>query len=171
MRGRRAVLQGVGLAIGLLVLASPIAGAERPCADEKSGQFDFWIGEWKVTAGGKLAGTNSIRPILDGCVLQETWAGAQGSSGSSLNHYDPTTGKWHQYWVWHNGSVLRLVGEYSDGKMVLSGETTDRQGKKVLNRITWYDNDDGTVRQHWEQSADGGKTWNDTFDGLYSKKG
>ena len=53
----------------------------------------------------------------------------------------------------------------------LSGEEIAPDGKKKLNRVTWYDNEDGTVRQHWEQSEDGGKTWKNAFDGLYRRKG
>jgi len=40
----------------------------------------------------------------------------------------------------------------------------------VRNRISWHDNSDGTVRQHWETSADAGKSWQTAFDGLYRKK-
>jgi hypothetical protein len=29
--------------------------------------------------------------------------------------------------------------------------------------------DGGKVRQHWESSADDGKTWTTAFDGLYAK--
>jgi len=155
----------------LLAAAVPVLATEpEHCADEKSHQFDFWIGEWNVTAGGKPAGTNSIQPILDGCVLQETWAGAQGSAGSSFNFYNPKTGKWHQFWVWRNGTTLNLSGEYTEGKMILTGNAEGRDGKQRMNRITWYDNDDGTVRQHWERSTDAGETWTTAFDGLYRKK-
>ena len=155
----------------LLAIPATSAQAGATCADEKrSHQFDFWIGEWEVMAGGKLAGTNSIQPILDGCVLQENWKGSRGSAGSSLNHFDPSTGKWHQFWVWRNGTTLKLSGEFKGGKMILEGETKGQDGKTILNRITWYDNPDGTVRQHWQQSTDRGKTWTDSFDGLYRKK-
>jgi hypothetical protein len=155
----------------MLLACSVLVGAEpkSPCAAE-SHQFDFWIGEWEVTAGGKTAGTNSIRPILDGCVLQETWSGAAGSAGSSFNFYNPQTGKWQQFWVWRNGTTLELSGEFGEGKMVLTGQTKSADDKKIANRITWYDNEDGTVRQHWEQSGDGGKSWSTAFDGLYKKK-
>ena len=152
------------VAATLPALAQPVGG----CA-EKSDQFNFWIGEWNVTADGKQAGTNSIQPILDGCVLKESWIGAAGSKGVSLNFYNPRTEKWQQFWVWRNGTTLELSGEYKDGKMVLSGTSLNRAGKKVENRITWYDNADGTVRQHWETSPNG-KQWNTSFDGLYKKK-
>jgi hypothetical protein len=142
------------------------------CADAaKSHQFDFWIGEWEVTSGGKVVGHNSIQPILDGCVLQETWAGAGGSAGSSFNYYNPKTDQWHQFWVWRNGTTLPLLsGKYADGKMMLAADSVDAKGKPVKMRITWYNNPDGTVRQHWEASSDAGASWQTRFDGLYRKK-
>ena len=159
------------LAAALLSLSSVGAQAPSdPCADPKAHQFDFWIGEWDVTANGKPAGTNSIQPILDGCVLQETWSGAQGSAGSSFNYYDAGNEKWHQFWVWRNGTTLDLAGEFQDGQMVLRGKQRGKDGKPVWNRITWTANEDGTVRQHWEQSMDRGTTWDSTFDGLYTKQ-
>lgn len=158
-------------AIVLLVLAiaAQAAAAQPPtsCSSPKAHEFDFWIGEWTVTAGGQVAGTNSIRPILDGCVLQETWSGATGSAGSSFNFYDPQRGKWRQLWVWRNGTTIEAEGDFADGKMVLAGQTTAQDGSSVDNRITWFDNADGTVRQHWEVSRDGGETWTTSFDGHY----
>ncbi|HUF09132.1 MAG TPA: hypothetical protein VMO47_07425 [Rhodothermales bacterium] len=160
------VLSGLSWAI------APVAFSQAPAcsSEEKSHQFDFWIGDWEVTAGGKVAGHNLIEPILDGCVIQENWTGAGGSAGSSFNFYNPQTDGWEQFWVWRNGTTIHTKGGYSDGKMVLEGETTNQQGQSVLNRITWHDNDDGTVRQHWQMSSDGGETWTDAFDGLYTKR-
>jgi hypothetical protein len=159
-------------ALGLCLIAGAATAQQVPsCADsEKSRQFDFWIGEWEVEANGKLAGTNSIRPILDGCVLQETWSGSRGSAGSSFNFYNPATGKWQQFWVWRKGTTLELEGEYAEGRMVLAGDSLDPEGKPLRNRITWYDNEDGSVRQHWEISRDGGESWETSFDGLYRRR-
>jgi len=159
----------------LLLAAAALAAASAPapaadCSNANSHQFDFWIGEWEVQAGGQVAGTNSIRPILDGCVLQETWTGAKGGAGSSFNFYDPSRGKWRQLWVWRAGTTLELEGEYREGQMILAGSSKDGAGKPVENRITWQANPDGTVRQHWETSADGGKTWSTAFDGSYRKR-
>lgn len=156
----------------LLVLGGTGVHAQTssPCSDERSRDFDFWVGDWDVAANEKLAGTNSIQPILDGCVLQETWSGAGGSAGSSFNFYNPQTENWQQFWVWRNGTTLELEGGYADGKMVLEGESRDREGNAILNRITWHNNSDGTVRQHWQISKNGGVTWQDAFDGLYTKR-
>jgi len=154
----------------LFALPLPVPAQQNGCSDEKSHEFDFWVGEWEVTAGGEVAGHNSIQPILDGCVLQENWRGAKGSAGSSFNFYDPQAKKWRQLWVWKNGTTLELEGDYADGKMILEGESLDPKGKKVRNRITWYDNPDGTVRQHWEVRPPGEKAWKSAFDGTYRKR-
>ena len=159
---------------GAIVLAVGPAFAQEsdavaPCSHENSHQFDFWIGEWNVYAGEKLVGENSIQPILDGCVLQETWAGKGGSAGSSFNFFNPQTEKWQQFWVWRNGTTLELEGGYADGKMTLAGVSAGQDGAEVEQRITWYDNEDGTVRQHWE-SRSGDAEWQTAFDGLYRRK-
>jgi len=162
-------MRALAILLAMLVATPVLCGPA--CSDaEKSGQFDFWIGEWEVYAGDKHVGRNSIRPILDGCVLQESWRGDGGSAGSSLNFYNPSSGVWEQFWVWRNGTTLHLTGAFADGRMTLEGESVGPDGADVRNRITWYDNEDGTVRQHWQTSADGGASWKTVFDGLYRKK-
>lgn len=142
----------------------------KPCSSPEHRQFDFWVGDWDVTVGGKQAGTNSIQLILGDCVLLENWAGNGGVSGKSLNIYDSAKGKWQQTWVDSGGSVLELYGGFNDGAMRLTGETTGKDGRKTIERITWHPIDKDHVRQHWEQSRDGGKTWSTAFDGLYTRK-
>jgi hypothetical protein len=139
-------------------------------SEEKSNQFDFWVGDWDVTADGQPAGHNRIEAILDGCVIQENWTGTSGSKGTSLNFYNPMTDEWEQFWVWRNGTKIHTKGHFSDGKMILQGEATNIRGVTTLNRITWSENEDGTVRQFWEVSSDDGETWTVGFDGLYTKK-
>ena len=36
--------------------------------------------------------------------------------------------------------------------------------------IVWVDIVDGTVRQVWDVSKDGGESWKTVFDGLYTRK-
>ncbi len=164
-------LAAILTAVAITLVSSGAYAQDAPttCSSEKSHEFDFWIGSWEVTAGDQLAGHNRIEPILGGCVLQENWRGAGGSAGSSLNFFNPQLGKWQQFWVWRNGTTLYLTGNFADGKMTLSGASTDREGKPVENRITWHDNDDGTVRQVWEASKDGGASWTTVFDGMYTR--
>ena len=170
-RTRRAPLVWLtALAAGI---AAPLAAARqaadsKPCAAPEHRQFDFWLGEWEVrTPGGKLAGANTIRRRLNGCVLQETWSGAGGHHGNSYNIYDASRHRWHQTWVDDDGTLLQLDGTFTGGRMVLIGETVDSAGKPVKQRITWEQLDDGKVRQRWDSSPDG-RSWQVVFEGIYS---
>ena len=165
-------------ALLLSAIGSPSSAQEagstppkRGCTAPEHRQFDFWIGQWSVTnAAGKHAGRNRIEPILGGCALRETWTGAGGSNGTSYNAWDAQRRRWHQTWVDDGGLVLRLEGGLEDGKMVLTGETRDSSGSAALNRITWQETGPGAVRQLWEVSSDGSKTWRTVFDGRYKRE-
>lgn len=151
----------------LLLATTAIDAAETGCADPRSRHFDFWIGNWEVVnANGTVAGRNRIEPVLDGCVLQETWTGTSGSAGTSLNFFDTGRSKWRQFWVWREGTTLELEGGLVNGAMVLEGDSLD-EGKPVRNRITWTRRSGGKVNQLWEVSGDNGKTWKSIFDGMY----
>ena len=54
--------------------------------------------------------------------------------------------------------------------MVLEGTSPAPNNTSVINRVTWTPLPDGRVRQFWQTSNDGGKTWTAGFDGFYSKK-
>jgi hypothetical protein len=146
--------------------------ASLACMGPEFRQFDFWLGEWEVRdATGKLQGTNRIVSAHKGCALEEHWTGAGGFSGTSLNLYDAGRKQWHQTWVDSTGALLQLDGGLVDGRMVLSGATPSANSAdgRALQRIAWTPLPDGRVRQLWESSADGGKTWTVTFDGYYTK--
>jgi hypothetical protein len=146
------------------------ASASAKCSDPGYRQFDFWIGEWDVmTPDGKRAGSNSIRRIHGGCVIEERWQGATGSTGTSLNIYTPATGEWHQTWVDNDGLLLRLDGRF-DGAMTLTGETIGRGGARTSHRLTFTPQPGGGLKQRWESST-GGQPWQVVFDGLYVRKG
>jgi hypothetical protein len=174
---RRPATFALACASALLTAAtSAAANAQAPpppptaaCTDSGYRQFDFWLGEWEVfTPDGKRAGVNSIRRVHGGCVLEESWHGASGSTGSSFNIYTPSTNQWHQTWVDSDGLLLRLDGSF-DGAMRLAGETTGRDGVRTSHRLTWTPQDGGRLRQLWESSADG-KPWTVVFDGTYVRK-
>jgi hypothetical protein len=140
-----------------------------PCESPEHRQFDFWVGEWEVTTpDGKTAGRNSITRELKNCVIHEHWAGAGGMNGESFNMWDTVRKRWHQTWVNDNGNLLLLDGAFQNGSMQLTGMSGPPE-RQMMNRITWTPNADGTLRQHWEASADGGKTWKTAFDGLYRR--
>jgi len=159
----------LGLFLAALGLATTLSYGQAALPAQVH-QFDFWIGEWTVTtATGKLAGTSRIEPVAGGFGLLENWRGAKGSTGKSLNAYNPATKQWKQFWVGVGGTLELTGGLDARGRMVLTGESSTPKGS-VLNRITWTPNNDGTVRQRWEQSADNGTTWETVFNGLYRRK-
>lgn len=166
------------LLVSLLALGtSVVATAQTPpparqdCSAPEHHQFDFWIGSWNVTVAGKPAGTNRIEPTMKGCGILEHWTSAGGGHGTSLNFYDRRTKTWSQAWIDEGGNALHLSGTFADGKMILS--STPRQTDKGLDvqRITWSKSGEKNVRQVWESSTDGGKTWTVAFDGLYAPQG
>lgn len=162
----------LSLMITFALSASTVTPPTSPCAAAEHHQFDFWIGEWDVTTpDGKPAGTNRIEVLHDGCVLNEHWQGAKGGEGSSLNAWDGRTKRWRQFWVDKSGGVLQLEGGWNGKDMILTGSYPGPGGVAQVQRITWTPNADGSVRQHWEQSTDGGKLWTSAFDGRYVRKG
>ncbi|HTL68473.1 MAG TPA: hypothetical protein VL200_12480 [Lacunisphaera sp.] len=163
----RLLLAGLGLLAATMSAQS--TPPQPPPPPPEARQFDFWIGAWDVTApNGKQVGSSRIELIAKGNGLLENWTGAGGGEGKSLNCYNAARKQWQQFWV-GNGGVLELAGGLVDGSMVMSGEHTVG-GTPTIERITWTPLPDGVVRQHWEQSTDGGKTWTTAFDGRYHKK-
>ena len=166
-----AVLAAFALLCGSLTArAQQPAAPKPPCSAPEHRQFDFWLGTWNVMAGDRQAGTNTIDSILGGCVLREHYTTARGYEGWSHNAYDAARGRWHQTWADNQGTLLQLDGGLVDGAMVLEGETIAPTGT-VRNRITWTRLDQGRVRQHWQTSADSGRTWTNAFDGTYLPAG
>jgi len=143
-----------------------------PCCTPEHSAFDFWIGDWVVYSKGKMAGFNKITKIENGCLIRENWKSTESAySGTSYNFYDQVSKLWKQVWVDNQGTSLELSGQYENGVMMLtSKERIDPTGKRIINRISWTNNADKTVRQVWEQSNDGGITFNILFDGLYRRR-
>ena len=167
--------------VGILSLVfslsiSPVIGQENParcaCCTESHNEFNFWLGAWEVFNGDKLAGYNTITMQQDSCVLVERWRSATGNfTGTSYNFYDGSSEQWKQLWIDNQGGQLELSGGIMNGEMVMyTGEMTNQNKERYVNRITWTPYDDGTVRQHWETSTDQGTSWHTAFDGLYKRK-
>ncbi|MEZ5894905.1 MAG: hypothetical protein R3C40_06430 [Parvularculaceae bacterium] len=166
-------------AASMLTVIAPLSGAgaqsaappPRPgCDAEIYRAFDFWVGEWEVfSPDGKRAGDNSITIEEDGCLLIERWRGAQGGTGQSYNFYDPGMEKWRQVWVARSGTIDYAGALNDDGAMVLEGEIANRNGKTAPFKGTWTLQDDGSVRQQFQQfNAETGH-WDDWFIGIYKR--
>jgi tetratricopeptide (TPR) repeat protein len=143
----------------------------KPCTKPEYRQFDFWVGDWEVHGpGGELAGTNDVTLEQEGCLIIEHWKSAEGvQTGSSFNYFDIRDQKWHQLYIDNSGNAgafPAMAGTLQDGKMVLL--TDNKNG--TFSRWTWYVVKPGAVRQMGEQTTDGGKHWNTTWDSTYVKK-
>lgn len=168
-------MKAATLAALLSLVTAPVLIAQTPgsspCAGPEFRQFDFWIGDWIVeNPAGQVVGENRIKRILGGCALQESWTGRSGGLGHSYNAWDAATRRWHQTWVSNSGGVLLLDGALDGASMVLRGPGRAAGGREIVNRITWTPQPDGRVRQHWEVSDDGGRSWRTTFDGWYRRR-
>lgn len=147
-----------------------VVTALTPCHEPVYRNFDFWLGQWDVTAAGSPTPTaqSSITAVQDGCVVLEQYA-AGPYTGMSLSFYDTVTGHWHQTWMSNSGGAVYMEGGLNaDGAMVLTdADLPVSEAAGSINRVTWSENGDGSVRQFWEVSSDGGETWSVSFDGRY----
>jgi hypothetical protein len=161
------------LTLTLAAAGSAQAQGQRGCVAPEYRQFDFWAGSWSVTTPqGQVAGTNRIEKILGGCVLQEHWASSNGGDGTSLNMWNAADSTWRQVWMDAGGNLLELKGKLVGKDMVLSGTrpTAGHPDQVTTDRVTWTPLANGTVRQLWESSTDGGATWTTAFDGIYARE-
>ncbi|HLX23363.1 MAG TPA: hypothetical protein VKR38_08480 [Usitatibacter sp.] len=163
-------MKGIAIVLVALTTMTLDAGAQapqpKPCSSPEAHRFDFWVGDWDVYEDGKLAGTNRIERMY-GCVVHESWKSPE-LSGQSLNVFDAKRGLWHQTWVDSNAGLLVIEGAWKNGALTMSDASLPaKKDPGRVNEITWTPNPDGSVRQHWRASTDGGKTWTTVFDGKY----
>lgn len=123
-------------------------------------QLDFWLGEWDVSWHEGGHGTNSIRRVLGGKVVQEDFDGTPAIDlrGRSVSVYREKLGEWHQTWVDNQGNYWHLQGGWRDDRFVLI--TDDRiEGNAVKFRMVFHDIEPDSLSWDWELSRDGGASW------------
>ena len=148
--------------------AAPVMSAS--CTAPQYRQFDFWLGDWDlVGADGKKSAEDKVVQVLGGCALQENWTGVKSGQGLSFSAYDPATRHWHQTLMDDGGAVLKIEGEFADGKMILVGQRPSQKekGVTITHRIAWTPLPDHRVKQVWENSTNGGRTWRLVSEGTY----
>lgn len=123
-------------------------------------QFDFWLGDWRVSWGDNQHGTNQIRKILDGKVIQENFDGYPSLPfrGMSLSVYDKINETWRQTWVDNEGNYWDFIGSFKDERMVLATED-EIEGQEVMLRMVFYNISSDELDWNWESSRDNGQTW------------
>jgi hypothetical protein len=124
--------------------------------------LDFWLGDWSVS-WPEGTGTNSIRRILDGRVIEEVFEcrDADGSVllGRSLSVRDRADDTWRQTWVDSSGAYLDLVGVESEGRISF-GRTTP---EGVRQRMVWLNVTEDAFRWEWQRSEGDGGPWTVTW--------
>jgi len=159
-------------AAALLFLAASCLNAQAiagRCHGEPYHQLDFWLGHWEVhNPAGGMEGNNTVTSENDGCVVMERWS-SPDQTGTSLNFYDFRTHLWYQQWVDSFGNTLSLSGGIIDGKMTLTGNRLTPKGEMAKERTVWYFDKQNRLRNVWDYSLDGGKTWILRFDGVYKR--
>lgn len=168
------------IAVSLLTVL-PVAADDPPpppapiCESmDKFNNWDFWVGEWNVYSNDEshtFQGTNSVTKTHKNCLITESWTNAAGGQGSSMNYYDPVEDQWHQLWVAGGYSIDYTGGLDKNGAMVLNGKINYyKTAKSFRFRGTWSANEDGSVRQFFEQFDEEKNQWIVWFDGLYERK-
>lgn len=166
------------LLAGAASLAASAAAAQTPpppCQDDVYRDFDFWVGEWIVTAVNAQgetvkAGENVITKEENGCLLVERWTNVQGGTGQSYNFYDPGAEKWRQVWVSPGITIDYAGGLNDEGAMALEGEIAYHSGITAPFRGTWTLNEDASVTQYFQQYDAEKEEWADWFTGTYRRK-
>ncbi len=179
------VVSGILTILPMRVVLAQSSGNAAPAASAHSApeakQFDFWLGEWELAWPGEQTGlpagqigrgTNSVKAILDGAVIQENFVDNAPNSlrGMSVSVYNQRLGKWQQTWVDNQGGYLDFAGEFKDGKMILARSATTKDGKEIMQRMVWHNIKPDELDWNWEASQDGGKTWQVNWQIHYKKK-
>ncbi|MEY4268946.1 MAG: hypothetical protein RLZZ58_162 [Pseudomonadota bacterium] len=153
---------------------TPRAIPAKPCSLTEHRQFDFWLGDWDVTAVGsdRLVANSRIEAKYGGCAIRENWMPMGRTGGGSLNSFDVRLGKWRQTWVDSTGAWVLFEGGMTDGAMELTGIWRDYggPGNDPLIKMRYEVKGDGSVRQWGQQSTDGGVTWTTSFDLIYKRR-
>ena len=101
---------------------------------------------------------------------RRTVDGREWGRGRSLTTCSPGDQRWRQLYTDATGLVLELRGGFDGAAMVLESVPAADGQRAARHRIRWSRETDGSVRQHWQMSKDGGVTWIEIFDGRYRRK-
>jgi hypothetical protein len=157
------------------------AGAAVPpaaVAPQEANQFDFLVGEWRLTVEPrvsglaarihgvpKLVGSWKAWRAFDGWGIEDEMRILDASGNPvALTHvlraWDPAA----KHWIITMLDVYRArfsssAAEWHDGAMTLSGSGTDAEGKPYIGRTRFFDITPTRFRYQIDRSYDNGKSW------------
>lgn len=143
-----------------------------------AGRYDFWLGEWELTwenkDGETYHGTNTIRRVMDGKVIEENFMALEGKlegyEGKSWSVYNPRSDEWKQTWVDNQGAYLDFTGSKDGDSPVFQRSGVDPERKEILSRMIFYNIADDSLDWDWQQSKDKGETWDTLWHIHYNRK-
>ena len=152
-----------------------VYNSAHPCETLAAARaFDFWLGEWDVyltSNPGTQAGFNKITRVSGGCVIMENWESQGAHNGVSINYYDPANGKWKQKWAGSGQDIMEFYdGEYVDSVMRFKYDIVNTDGTIKPGMLEFTNMESGKVRQHFQRSDDGGKSWQTVYDFTYVRR-
>ena len=138
---------------------------QTPCSSKEASQFDFWVGDWQLTWGDTLHGTNHVDKLFGNCTVHENFKDPKTNFlGQSWSVYNANYKQWQQTWVDNQGGYISLTGGIVGDSLILT--TAERTVPasisatgKMTNRMVYYNIKQDSFDWSWEASTNGGKTW------------
>ena len=170
----------LGVAVGLMSAPFHRRGSEpaqsataSPCtADSSYQRLAFWVGDWDVYGStGEHYATQRVRPVIDECAIAAEWTSSGGNKGMGLSAFDLKTHQWKQVYVsnqvpFRSGVSLRTSDPSYTGPGIRFISLLDpTAGNPVQTRVTIMPLSGHRALQEFEDSRDGGKTWQVVFKG------
>ena len=122
-------------------------------------RLDFFVGEWsQQNLKGREVGRTRVERIAGGCGLQETTTNPPAYAATAFHYFDPAAATWRQTYLDTRGEPTLWTGKFEGERLVYT-----REGF----RSTFTRESDDRVRQLFERSTDGGKTWAVEWEGFY----
>jgi len=180
MNAHIGLLGALAVAVGLM--SAPLHRRENepaqsattsPCtADSSYQRLAFWVGDWDVyDSTGAHYATQRVRAVIDQCAITAEWASSGGNKGMGLSAFDMKTHAWKQVYVsnqvpFRSGVTLRTSDPSYTGPGIRFISLPDATaGSPVQSRVTIMPLSDHRALQEFEDSRDGGKTWQVVFKG------
>lgn len=151
-------------------------------APEELKQLSSLIGSWNVEQSFKMdpssekwdhsKGTAMFMDIYDGCALHysyESIDAEENFKGTGMIAFNRETQKWQSIWFDNMAASIGLYeGDFTDGKLVVSGED-QWNGMKFISRITTFNITDDRFEWKYEMSTDGGQNFVTTGNAVYTR--
>lgn len=153
------------------------------CLTEEHQKVAFLTGKWAVVSRQRVSpssddwiesqGEARWRPILGGCVMEESWSGVVGDTHVEwiqLVAFNSRTEAWERSLVdTGHGNLLRAEGYIDDGNLIFN-HSQMRNGQLLIDRTTFEPVDDDSFQVILESSFDGGKSWTTLSELHYSRQ-